>query len=222
MSTGKKITAIVPAYNEEATISYVVETLLGSPLIERVIVVDDGSKKPLDWLLLKFPHITLVRHETNKGKAAAMDSGVRMATTEHVFFCDADLYDLDIKHLEAIIEPVLSGTHRMVIGIREEREPYMLGWVTILSGQRSLHRSDWEALPNFYKQGFRIETGLNAFIRKRGSVGLQTIPYAQVIKEQKYGFWEGTRSRWKMNKDIAAAILFAAKERLYEVRRLEA
>jgi glycosyltransferase involved in cell wall biosynthesis len=55
MPVEKKITAIVPAYNEEATISYVIETLLHSALIEKIIVVDDGSKKPLDWLLLKFP-----------------------------------------------------------------------------------------------------------------------------------------------------------------------
>lgn len=216
MLTEKKITAIVPAYNEEATISHVVGTLLSSLLVEKVIVVDDGSKNSLDWLSQNFPEIMLIRHKENKGKATAMNTGVLAAKTEHIFFCDADLYDLQKESLEAIIRPVLLGKHRMVIGVRKEREPYVFGWLTLLSGQRSIHRADWEALPLFYKQGFRIETGLNAFIRKRGSVGLETIPYAQIIKEQKYGFWEGTKARWKMNKDIATALLFTAKERLYE------
>ena len=80
----------------------------------------------------------------------------------------------------------------------------------INSGERALRREIWLRLPKYYKHRYRIETGLNYFVRRHGrGLGYKIFPYFQTLKEKKYGFFKGTFLRWWMNFDVAIAIIRA-------------
>src|SRR5690606_35377815 len=84
----------------------------------------------------------------------------------------------------------------------------------IHSGLRALKRDVWESLPNFYKEGYKIETGLNYLVLwKYGTVQYKRFPYTQVIKERKYGFMKGGMLRLKM---IAELLQSLGRALLYE------
>jgi cellulose synthase/poly-beta-1,6-N-acetylglucosamine synthase-like glycosyltransferase/peptidoglycan/xylan/chitin deacetylase (PgdA/CDA1 family) len=86
------VTVIVPAYNEEAGIESTLRSILASnhPGIH-VLVVDDGSTDATSQIVrwLNLPGVTLVR-QANAGKAAALNTGIRMARTEFLVLVDGD------------------------------------------------------------------------------------------------------------------------------------
>lgn len=115
----KKLSIIIPAYNEVRGIATVIEKVKAVPLpVEReIIIVDDGSKDGTRELLATIPGITLILHEKNTGKGGALHTGIAAAAGEYVVIQDADLeYDPDdYPHLLA---PLLSGNADVVYGSR--------------------------------------------------------------------------------------------------------
>lgn len=203
--------AIVPAYNEQSRIGPVLEALALCPFLCEIIVVDDGSDPPLASVVEKFP-VRLIRHERNKGKAAALQSGVAATTCDFVFFCDADLVNLRPDDVAALIMPVVSGEYRMSIGIRSNFAQRAIFWFAINSGERCLPKVDWLELPPFYKHGFRLEAGLNmrAWRQKRRILYLQ-LPYVQTARERKYGLVRGVQSRLWLCADVLVAWIYALR-----------
>jgi glycosyltransferase involved in cell wall biosynthesis len=83
-------TIIVPAYNEEAGIGFVLESLfkaVGGKC--EVFVVDDGSNDATSTIASAFP-CGVIRHRENRGKGEAMRTGLGYASGEYVIFIDAD------------------------------------------------------------------------------------------------------------------------------------
>ncbi len=81
---------IVPAYNEEAGIGYVLECLFQSVDSRcEVLVIDDGSADATSLIASRFP-CSIVRHVENRGKGEAMMTGLRHAEGDYVIFIDAD------------------------------------------------------------------------------------------------------------------------------------
>ena len=87
-----KISIIVPAYNEEFAIRSTVERLkLAVKSVDHeIIVVDDGSSDKTYDVAKNLAGIRLLRHETNKGKAAALETGFSNASGDILFTIDAD------------------------------------------------------------------------------------------------------------------------------------
>jgi glycosyltransferase involved in cell wall biosynthesis len=129
LSTGKEgappclpsLAVVVPVYNEAATVTEVIRTVLAQPLVQELLVVDDGSTDGA-WALLQplaqsDPRIRLFRHESNQGKGAALRTGFAQATAPIVVVQDADLeYDPAEYHLLAA--PILAGKADVVFGSR--------------------------------------------------------------------------------------------------------
>lgn len=201
-----RCTAVVPALDENERIGAVLEALAACALVSDIVVVDDGSREPLSATVSAFPRTRCIRHERTAGKAAAMDDGVRATDAPFVLFCDADLIGFRPEHAAALIEPVTSGRARMTIGLRDNPEQRAVYWFAINSGERCLPREDWLSLPPFYKQGFRIEAGLNvrAWLRSFDVLHL-AMPYRNTVRERKYGFWRGVRSRLRLSFDVSLA-----------------
>jgi glycosyltransferase involved in cell wall biosynthesis len=204
----KRVTAIVPAYNEAERIGAVLDVLVSFPGFYEVIVVDDGSTDNTPDIVKKY-NVVYIRLKENKGKGYAMDQAVKNAKTDIIFFCDADVKNLTHNTIEAIVSPVLEGRVEMFVGMRS-RGIYALSWmislVPILGGERALTKELWNKLPDWYKHRFRTETGLNFYAKYYGrGFDFKFFPSTQVIKEKKYGFWIGTKHRFIMFYNILSA-----------------
>ena len=116
-----KLSIVVPVYNEETTIHKVVETLASQPIRSyvEIIVVDDGSTDR-SWEILQATfrnqHVT-VRHEVNRGKGAAVRTGMALATGTHLLVFDADS-EYDPADLTRLVAPIVSGRAEVVYGVR--------------------------------------------------------------------------------------------------------
>ena len=202
-----RIAAIVPAYNEEKHISDVLDVLCKTPILDEIIVVDDGSVDGTESSVKRFPRARYIRNWANHGKGYSMDRGVNSTKAEIIFFCDADLRGLTPAIVESIVTPVLEGKYVMYVGRRKNMMQRAVRFVSKLSGERALKRSAWNKMPSFYRHGFRIETGLNHFAKRYGKVGSRIFPYIQTLKEKKYGIFRGEMIRWRMNWDVVLAYL---------------
>jgi glycosyltransferase involved in cell wall biosynthesis len=128
-----KISVVMPAYNEIATIGRIVERVLRAPVEDdlELVVVDDGStdgtREHLQRLATREPAVRVVRHETNQGKGRAVRTGIAHATGDIVLIQDADL-EYDPREYPALLQPILEGRADVVFGNRfhggAHRVPY--------------------------------------------------------------------------------------------------
>lgn len=208
----KKVTAIVPAYNEATRIGAVLEVLTQCNCLDEIIVIDDGSTDNTKEIILTFEKVKYIRNTKNLGKGKSLDKAIAAASGDIFFFCDADVKGLRRSVVQAIVDPVQTGKVEMFIGMRN-RKIFVLRFIFIflalLGGERALTRSLWEILPEFYKKRFRVEAGLNFFAAhyKRGFRFKVFTGLTQTIKEKKYGFLRGFKSRIGMMVDSVIAFL---------------
>src|SRR5579871_2411567 len=145
--TGMSISAVLPAYNEEAIIERTVRHVAGvlDALTSdfEVIVTNDGSRdetgRVLDDLQAREPDLKLrvVTHEHNRGYGAAVASGFDAARKELIFLTDGDK-QFDVTELGLFL-PAMDSQTDLVIGWRRKRaDPLMrklnaLGWKTLVN-----------------------------------------------------------------------------------------
>jgi glycosyltransferase involved in cell wall biosynthesis len=113
------ISVILPCYNEADTIVDAVEQVivLREKLDVEVIVIDDGSTDQSYEKLSTLQGIAVERHQTNRGKGAAIATGAGRATGDVMVIQDADL-EYDASVIPALAEPILSGKYDIVYGSR--------------------------------------------------------------------------------------------------------
>lgn len=131
MLKGRRITVIIPAYNEETRLPKVLE---GIPnFVDEVIVVDDGSSDGTYEVAKAFSEkdgrIKAIRLEKNCGKGCAMREGIKHSSGDVVVFMDADGQHRP-EEIRNLVEPIVAGEADLVIGARKVEE----------AGKRPLHR----------------------------------------------------------------------------------
>jgi glycosyltransferase involved in cell wall biosynthesis len=89
MADPSEVSVVIPAYNEGAVIAQVVQALAAAGPWHEIIVVDDGSRDDTGAYATAAGAF-VVRHPYNKGNGAAVKSGIRRATGEHVLIVDGD------------------------------------------------------------------------------------------------------------------------------------
>jgi len=115
------LSVLMPALNEERTLSRVLDAVLESPVDLEVILVDDGSTDRT-WELMSAraeadPRVRAFRHEVNRGKGAAIRTALRRAHGVVVLIQDADL-EYDPADYARLLEPLRSGRATVVYGSR--------------------------------------------------------------------------------------------------------
>lgn len=115
------LAVVIPVYNEENTISKILETVLEQRPVLEVIVVDDASVDKtfeiLQEIAKKDVRIKLFRHSKNMGKGAALRTGFSKVTAPYVIVQDADL-EYDPTEYYLLLKPVLMDKADVVFGSR--------------------------------------------------------------------------------------------------------
>ena len=121
------LSVIVPAYNEAGTVEEIVSRLRELPLRLEVIAVNDasvdGTGAVLDRLAASGVLHRVIHHPENRGKGAALRSGIAAATGDVVVVQDADL-EYDPTDLPRLLEPIRSGRADAVYGSRFQGGPH--------------------------------------------------------------------------------------------------
>jgi len=114
------ISVIVPVYNETGTMRELLIRLRAAPFRKEIVVVDDCSTDGTGGILAEERDIILVRHDRNRGKGAAIRTGIERATGDIVIIQDADL-EYDPNEIPKVVAPILTGATDISYGSRFKR-----------------------------------------------------------------------------------------------------
>jgi dolichol-phosphate mannosyltransferase len=117
------VSVIVPVYNEAAHLNELLQAIQASPVKKEIIVVDDGSTDGTREKLQALPpmdDVTVVFHEKNCGKGAAIRTALAHARGEYVLIQDSDL-EYDPQDYPGLLGPLEQGRANVVYGVRPDR-----------------------------------------------------------------------------------------------------
>jgi len=127
MENFTSLSIIIPAYNEARTIHLILdrvkEVTLINGITKEVIIVNDCSTDNTEEVLLRYiaenPQLNMqyFKHEVNKGKGAAIHTGITKATGQFLVIQDADL-EYDPEEFNILLKPVMRGSADIVFGSR--------------------------------------------------------------------------------------------------------
>jgi len=201
-----KLSIVIPAYNEARTIHFILDKIKKVSLVndigKEVIIVNDCSTDDTELAILNYIEqnkdlsIVYYKHEFNKGKGAALHTGISKATGEYLIIQDADL-EYDPAEYNLLLNPVINGFADVVYGSRfmgGNPHRVLFFWhtignklLTVLSNVFSnLNLTDMETCYKLFKTDL-----------------IKSIP----LKEQKFGF----------EPEVTIKISRIPKIRIYEV-----
>ena len=205
-----KITAVIPAFNEQETISKVIEGV--KEYADEVIVVDDGSGDDTARIARSCGAV-VISHDRNQGYDKSLDDGFAMAAergADVVFTFDAD-GEHDPSQIELIIGPILAGCADVVVGrrpVRRRLAEHLFSFVGKLKagvkdplcGLKAYHIDVYKDVGHFDKVG-SIGTELLFRAKKKGYRILQKdISLSNRADESRFGM--GLKANWKIFKAI--------------------
>jgi 2-polyprenyl-3-methyl-5-hydroxy-6-metoxy-1,4-benzoquinol methylase len=127
----RKLSIILPAYNEASTLETVLRALLAKdlePLTKEIVLVESNSTDGTREIALKYqdhPNVRLVLEDKPRGKGHAVRTGLAHATGDFVLIQDADL-EYDLEDYEVLLEPLLNGRLAFVLGSRHGGKTWKL------------------------------------------------------------------------------------------------
>lgn len=200
-----KLSIVIPAYNEERTIHLILDKVLAVELAggmeKEIILVNDCSKDDtrgaIERYIASHPEVNmrLHNHEVNKGKGAALHTGIEKASGDFLIIQDADL-EYDPEEYNLLLVPILRGMADVVYGSRfMGGNPHRIlffwhsignRWLTFLSNMfTNLNLTDMETC---YKL-FRTET-IQKILLKEKRFGFEPEVTAKIARVQGIRIYE--------------------------------
>lgn len=203
---GTQLVILIPAYNEEPRIGEVLKVVCSFRWYQepRIIVIDDGSRDNTALQASRYP-VEVITHTENRGKGAALQSGIQHAKcSDYWLFLDADLINLQLEHLWALLTPLEENeSWGMIVGqfVGGRFKVDLVQWLLhILNGQRALSGAFVEQLPDLSWSLFGVEVFLSRLAHRLGfPVRLRKLQgISHHTKVEKFGFYRGNYHRVKM------------------------
>jgi len=203
----RRISCIIPAYNEGPRIKAVLDVVAVHPLIDEIIVVDDGSSDDTATFVLGREKVVLISLAKNGGKTRALAAGLARARGTYLLLVDSDLIGLGAAELSALIRPVLDGRADVAISLRRNapRLWHLIG-IDYISGERMLRRDliagrlgELDALPRF---GFEVWLNRICIAAAARFAVVQWERVDSPLKSRKYGVLQGIVADLRMMSDL--------------------
>ena len=213
--TYRSLSVITPVFNERSTVAEVIRRMraVELPVVLQIIVVDDGSSDGSDKVLgaIEDSTVRVIRHGANRGKGAAIRTGLAEAHGDLVLIQDADL-EYDPNDWPRLLDPIMRGKARVVYGSRftgERKNMLPLHWIgnRILSLVTNvLYSSTLSDMETCYKlfdaevlegitivsNKFDFEPEITAKVLRRGH-RIYEVPISYAGREQN----EGKKITWR-------------------------
>jgi glycosyltransferase involved in cell wall biosynthesis len=209
------LSVIVPVFDERATVAEILRRIrsVSIPLELEVVVVDDGSSDGTDKILaaLEDSTVRVITHSSNRGKGAAIATGLANVRGDLVLVQDADL-EYDPDDWPRLLDPVLKGKARVVYGSRftgERKNMFPSHWLgnrllTLVTNV--LYRSTLSDMETCYKlfdrrvlegitirsRRFEFEPEITAKVLRRG-YRIYEVPISYAGRE----ISEGKKISWR-------------------------
>jgi glycosyltransferase involved in cell wall biosynthesis len=209
VTAAPELTVVMPVFNERATVERAVAEVLDAGLGDfELLVVDDGSTDGTRELLRgrEWPeHVRLLRHDRNRGKGAAIRTGLAEARGGYTTIMDADL-EYDPTDIPALLAPLRAGDAEAVFGTRGFQSHsaysfwYVVGnhgvtfvanlvynsWISdLMTGHKAMATELFRSLP-LRERGFAIEAEITARLLNRG-IRIYEVPIVYRARSREEG-----------------------------------
>ena len=220
MTEKKKIASIsiiVPVYNERDTILDILAKIKDAEvgkLRKEILLIDDGSTDGTKEILRKVNNVKVFFHENNKGKGAAVRTGLQHASGDVLLIQDADL-EYNPEEYKNLLGPIIAERADVVYGSRFSKGKifnknmyysHCVGNMILTNVTNLLYGAKLEDMETCYKimrkevlegmelksMRFEIEPELTAKILKKG-IKIEEVPISFAPR----GFHEGKKINWK-------------------------